>query len=108
MEHRHAGLYDTAFGADPAFWQAASPIHHLTQGMKPWQGVCSDPRLTSCATNRDYAAKAKALGSRAEVLPIELGHGKINFELGEPGAYTDAVEKFMASLDERVKALLAN
>ena len=33
-------------------------------------------------------------------------HGEINAELGDPGAYTQAVEAFMASLDPTVAALL--
>ncbi len=106
MNHKHAKLYDEAFGADPAFWEASSPAHHLTSGMKPWLGVCSRLRSDSCATNTAYALKSKALGGRAEVLGERLRHGAINEELGKPGAYTDAVEAFLASLDPKVKALL--
>jgi hypothetical protein len=35
-----------------------------------------------------------------------LIYGEINGEFGKPGAYTDAVELFMTSLDPAVKALL--
>lgn len=106
MEHRHATLYDTAFGKDPALWQASSPMHHLTRHSPPWLGICSSPRLVSCAANKLYAAKAIKLGTRAEVLGQELSHGAINDDLGKPGAYTDGVEAFMATLDPAVKALL--
>ena len=106
MNHKHAKLYDEAFGADPAFWEESSPVHHLTSGMKPWLGVCSRLRSDSCATNTAYALKSKALGARAEVLGERLRHGAINEELGKPGEYTDAVETFLASLDPRLKTLL--
>jgi acetyl esterase/lipase len=106
MNHRHAKLYDDAFGADPVLWEASSPVHHLTAAAKPWLGVCSRLRSESCAGNAAFALKSKALGLRAEVLGEKLRHGPINAELGKPGAYTEAVEKFMASLDPKVKALL--
>jgi acetyl esterase/lipase len=106
MQHPHMRFYDTAFGSDPALWQAASPIHHLTRDGPPWLGVCNALRPASCGPNEEYAAKARALGLRAEILGEKLRHSEINGELGEPGAYTDAVEAFMASLDPTVKQLL--
>lgn len=106
MNRPHFELFDTAFGDDPAFWEAASPMHHLTRDGPPWLGVCSSPRRTSCSANETYADKAQSLGVRAEVLGQALNHGEINSELGKPGAYTDAVEAFMASLDPSVRALL--
>ena len=106
MEHRHHRLYDQAFGDDPAFWRSSSPMHHLTKGSPPWLGVCSSQRRVSCIGNKLYAAQATRLELRAEVLGEDLNHGGINSELGKPGAYTDAVEAFLASLDPAVKALL--
>jgi arylformamidase len=106
MNRPHLGLYDTAFGENPALWEAASPMHHLTRDGPPWLGVCSSPRRISCSANETYADKAQSLGVRAEVLGLALNHGEINSELGKPGAYTDAVEAFMASLDPNVAALL--
>jgi arylformamidase len=106
MNRPHLGLYDTAFGEDPALWEAASPMHHLTKDGPPWLGVCSSPRRISCSANETYADKAQSLGTRAAVLGQALNHGEINSELGKPGAYTDAVEAFMASLDRSVAALL--
>lgn len=106
MNRRHNKLYDDAFGADPAFWNAASPIHQLKAGGRPWLGVCSDMIRDSCPENVAFAAKAESLGIRAETLPEKLRHGQINAQLGEAGAYTDAVEAFMASLDPALKTLL--
>jgi arylformamidase len=106
MQHEHFDFYDRAFGKDPAFWQAASPIDHLTKDGPPWLGVCNSNRPASCGPNRDYVAKAKTLDLRVEILGEPLRHGDINRELGKPGAYTEAVEAFMGSLDPAVKALL--
>lgn len=106
MTRKHHRLYDEAFSDDPALWQAASPIHHLTSAAKPWLGICSDMIRDSCPENRAFATQAQSLGLRAEVLPQKKRHGEINYALGEPGAYTDAVEAFLASLDPEVKALL--
>ncbi|HET6620108.1 MAG TPA: alpha/beta hydrolase [Dongiaceae bacterium] len=106
MQHPHMRFYDTAFGRDPGLWQAASPIHHLTRDGPPWLGVCNSMRSASCGPNEEYAAKARALGLRVEILGEPLRHSEINRELGQPGAYTDAVEDFMASLDPTVKQLL--
>ena len=106
MEHEHFELYDKAFGTDPTLWRAASPIDHLTKDGPPWLGVCNSNRPASCNPNRDYIAKAKQLGLRVAFLGEPLRHGQINRELGEPSAYTDAVETFMGSLDPAVKVLL--
>jgi len=106
MQHEHFPLYDKAFGDDPALWRAASPIDHLTKDGPPWLGICNSNRPLSCGPNQDYAAKASSLGLRVEILGEPLRHGEINRELGKPGAYTDAVEAFMGSLDPTVKALL--
>lgn len=106
MEHRHPALYDRAFGEDPALWHAASPIHQLTEAAPPWLGVCQSKRRISCSHNESFAAKARSLGLRAETLGQGLSHANINRLLGQPGAYTEAVEAFMASLDPAVKALL--
>ncbi len=107
MERRHHELYDTAFGADPEFWKAASPQHQLKLGGKPWLGVCSDMIRNSCPENEAFAARARSLGLRAETLAQQKRHGEINSELGLPGPYTDAVETFLATLDPKLKELLA-
>jgi acetyl esterase/lipase len=100
MARQHFRFYDRAFGADPAQWRSASPLQALTATAPPMLLVCSQPRRDdSCAAARTFAERAHMLGVRAEVLPQDLGHGEINRELGLPGAYTDAVERFMASLD---------
>ncbi len=106
MTARHLGLYDRAFGQDTALWVRASPSHQLGRDARPMLLVCSSRRDDACEQARLFAGRAAALGVRAEPLPQALSHGEINADLGKPGAYTDAVEAFMGSLDAGVKAAL--
>ena len=101
MQAPHPPLYDTAFGADPAVWQALSPLHRLAPGGAPVLAVCSTLRRVACDQAQRFAAQARGLGQRAEVLPQALTHGQINEDLGLPGAYTEAVEAFWRSVDPR-------
>ncbi|HJV74165.1 MAG TPA: alpha/beta hydrolase [Noviherbaspirillum sp.] len=98
MEHRHPSLYDRAFGSDPLYWRRASPYQQLTAGATPMLAVCSSPRTHSCEQARDFAAKAATLGARVQVSEQPLSHREINVQLGEAGAYTDAVDAFIRSL----------
>lgn len=108
MGRRHMPFYDEAFGADPHAWQAASPIHALKPGAAPLLLVCSTVRKDQpCAQAESFAHRAAVLGVRAELLPEAQSHRDINETLGEPGPYTDQVEAFMSSLDERLAARLA-
>jgi len=100
-------VYREAFGADPAGWSRASPYHRLSAGGPPWLGVCSSTRPDdSCGEARAYADKARSLGLQASVIPVALNHGAVSGELGKPGAYTQGVEQFMASLDPALAARL--
>lgn len=109
MQAKHYAFYDKAFGQDPAYWQAASPMHQLKSGAAPFLLVCSSTRPDApCTQASAFADKASAQGVRAEVLPQALQHSQINELLGTPGAYTGAVEAFMASLDPEVMQRLAN
>lgn len=98
MQSRHPSLYDDAFGNDPAYWRAASPTLQLTRDAAPILLVCSTERANSCDQARGFASAAHRLRVRAEVLPEALSHGEINDKLGLPGAYTDTVDRFIASL----------
>ena len=99
MQSRHLGLYDRAFGSDPAAWAAVSPIAQLHTGIAPFLAVCSSRRPDSCSQAQAFAAKARALGTQVEVLPEDLSHEEINATLGEPTAYTAEVDRFLAGLD---------
>lgn len=102
MQQRHLPLYGRAFGEDPAYWQSVSPDDQLVSGTPPWLLVCSSLRRDSCPQAQALAAHVARLGGRAQVLPEALRHSQINAERGLDGAYTRAVEAFMAALDPDV------
>lgn len=102
MEGRHLGLYDQAFGADRALWKAASPAAQLRGATPPLLAVCSTRREASCRAARQFVRKASAFGARAQAVEQDLTHRGINEELGRPGAYTEAVDAFLAGLDPAV------
>ena len=108
MNARHPRLYDRAFGADPADWASMSPFHLLTDRAPPFLMVCSTQRDDACPQARRFIARAESLGGRASVLAKDLSHGDINRRLGEAGAYTQAVEAFMGSLDASLATTLAD
>lgn len=108
MQRRHLRFYDNAFGRDPAFWRSVSPFHALSKDATPILAVCSTTRRDRpCSQAHAFAARAAPLGVRALVSEQRLSHGLINEDLGTPGAYTDAVEAFMGTLDAGVKKALS-
>ncbi|RIX40677.1 MAG: alpha/beta hydrolase [Rhodocyclales bacterium GT-UBC] len=106
MNRRHFPLYDQAFGRDPAYWQAVSPLQQLNQATAPLLAVCSSQRRDSCPEAQRFVAKASQFGTRSAVLPLDLSHGEINALLGQAGNYTTAVEAFMRSLDKGIAQAL--
>ena len=100
MQARHARFYDRAFGKDPAYWRAVSPVHGLSENTAPLLAVCSSQRSESCPQASRFFEKATALGVRASVLQQDRSHQEINQQLGLANPYTDAVEVFMGSLSQ--------
>jgi len=95
MRDRHYRLYDKAFGQDPAYWRAASPVRRLQHAGAPMLAVCSSKRKEACRQAQGFAERGRALDMQVTVLQQALSHGEINAQLGVPGAYTDAVETFL-------------
>jgi acetyl esterase/lipase len=100
MKARHAKFYDTAFGADPAFWAKASPTMQMAKApSKSSAGhmllVCSSLRSNSCPQAEAFASKAEG---RAKVLPVALRHVPINATLGADNDYTRQVDAFLATV----------
>ena len=61
--------------------------------------VCSEKRGDDpCGAARRFSSRAATLDVRTSVLPQDLTHGAISGDLGLPGDYTDAVERFMKSV----------
>lgn len=99
MQRRHANFYDRIFGADPVAWNALSLTDRLEAGATPMLLVCSTPRADdSCGQTQRFARRAASLGVHAIVQREALSHGEVNADLGRPGAYTDAVDGFVASV----------
>ncbi|MEN0107229.1 MAG: alpha/beta hydrolase [Pseudomonas sp.] len=99
MQARHMRFYDQAFGAEPAYWQQTSPNYVLANGAAPILAVCSTRREVACEQAQLFASHGTAVNVSISVLKQDLSHKEINQQLGTPGAYTEAVESFMASLD---------
>lgn len=106
MQGRHLQLYDDAFGTQPAYWQALSPIEHLDAHAPPMLAVCSSRRDDSCPQAQAFVAKAGSLGIKAQVLTQDLSHREINEQLGSNPGYTRGVEDFMGSLNGAVAQAL--
>ncbi|MFY9510713.1 MAG: alpha/beta hydrolase, partial [Rubrivivax sp.] len=100
MTHRHLPLHDQAFGSDPAFWRLASPLQRLQRApVAPMLLVCAAAREDSCAAAQALVDRTLAVGGHAELLALALDHFEINAALGSPGAYTEAVDDFLARAD---------
>jgi acetyl esterase/lipase len=98
LERGAPQLFENAFGTDPAFWRAASPLHQLRAKTAPILAVCASGRRDACDDNRVFVDKARGLGGRAELLAKPLSHMAINRDLGEDNAYTREVEAFLRSV----------
>lgn len=97
MSGRHPKFYDEAFGGDPAGWAQASPMDQWTPSAVPMFLVCSTKRPDKpCDDARAFQALAQRSNVPMPVFPRDLSHADINRTLGLPGAYTDAVDRFIA------------
>lgn len=99
MQKKHFGLYDEAFGQNPQMWHDASPLLRLDRAPVPMLLVCSSQRSDSCVQAQAFADKAKSMGGRVSVYPIDMRHGEINAQLGAPGSLTTQVDNFLHSLN---------
>ena len=95
MQGRHLPLFETAFGKDPAYWRAASPLAQLSARTAPVLAVCASGRRDSCPANRLFLDKAARFGTRTQLLAKPMSHMEINRDLGEDNDYTREVEAFL-------------
>lgn len=101
MANKHPRFYDRAFGSDQAYWRRVSPFHQLQEPTLPVLAICSSQRKDRpCDRAEAMATRARQFASRFEVLPVEKSHRQLNQQLGSDRAYTAAVDRFLASLDE--------
>jgi arylformamidase len=100
MQRPHMRFYDRVFGSDPAGWRADSPTARLSATVRPMLLVCSTQRTDgSCEQSNAFARRVQAAGGMAKVLPRNLTHAQVDAELGLQGAYTQAIDAFIASID---------
>ena len=97
MQGRNLPLFEQAFGKDPAYWRAASPVAQLGAKTAPILAVCASGRRDSCPANRVFLDKAARFGTRTQLLAKPLSHMEINRNLGDDNAYTHEVEAFLRS-----------
>ena len=74
------------------------PRSGFSESLRSFFTIWSSQRRESCPQARAFVAKARQLGSSAEVLPIAKSHGEINADLGSDPAYTASVERFLSNL----------
>ena len=96
-----AGMYDAAFGKEPARQQALSPtLHAAAPNVANWLILPIDRRDDSKAQSEGLAAALRRAGASAKVVPIPgESHASLNQGLGETGDFaTDEVDKFLATI----------
>jgi acetyl esterase/lipase len=101
MAAKHYRFYDKAFGSDPTYWQAASPLQQLKSQKTAFLAICSTQRPDKpCDQARDFVSQAKSLQISASLQPEPLTHKEINQQLGLNNAYTQRVETFLIRLSQ--------
>ena len=96
-----SGMYEAAFGKDPARQRALSPtLHAAAPNVASWLILPIQRRADSTAQSRALAAALAKAGARARVVPVPgESHGSLNRGLGEEGDFaTGEVDRFIAGL----------
>lgn len=93
MRQGPAGFLSRYLGADRAFWREVSPAAHMDGGDPPLLFACSTNWAWSCGAARVFADAF----AQVTVLPVEENHRGVNATLGRAGAYTDAVDRWLAA-----------
>lgn len=96
-----AGMYDAAFGKDPARQKALSPtLHAAAPNVARWLILPIDRRDDSKAQSEGLAAALRPAGALAKVVAVPgESHASLNKGLGEDGDFaTGEVDRFLAGL----------
>jgi acetyl esterase/lipase len=96
-----AGMYDAAFGRDPARQRSLSPTLHAAAPNAPsWLILPVASRADSTAQSNGLAAGLKANGANATVVPVPgENHGSLNRGLGAAGDFaTGEIDRFLAAI----------
>lgn len=96
MSTSHAGVYDTAFGANLEFWEDSSPSHLIDPSGVPMLVVCStESQEDSCSRAAAFKESAQAAGVNVTVSPQDMSPWQINGRVGVSTSYTDTIESFI-------------
>ena len=93
-----AGMYDAAFGKDPARQKALSPtLHAAAPNVANWLILPIERRADSPAQSKALAAGLSRAGASTLVVAVPgESHGSLNKGLGEAGNFaTEQVDKFL-------------
>lgn len=96
-----AGMYDAAFGKDPARQKALSPTSHAAApNAANWLILPVERRADSRAQSQGLAAALRQSGASASVVPVPgESHMTLNRGLGEAADFaTGQIDAFLASL----------
>ena len=96
-----AGMYDAAFGKDPARQKALSPtLQAAAPNVANWLILPIERRDDSKAQSQGLAAALRSAGASAKVVPVPgESHLTLNKDLGEQGDFATAeIDKFLAGL----------
>ncbi len=95
----HPKIYDEPFGTDPVLWELVSPYAQYKVPGAPILFTCSTQRPDKpCLQSNRFAKKIMSVGGRAEVLPVDGGHGQVNEFVGMSGVYTETIQTFLTSI----------
>ncbi len=100
MERDPIGIYENAFGTDPAVWKQASPLYHVApgKGMPPFLLVTRGlpERKKQCS---DFAVALRSAGVQATVVDATgYSHNEVNRKIGTAGetVVTPPLMQFLA------------
>ena len=96
-----SGMYEAAFGKDPARQRALSPtLHAAAPNVANWLILPVERRADSTAQSRALAAALAKAGASARVVPVPgESHASLNRGLGEAGDFATAeIDRFIAAL----------
>lgn len=99
--NRVSGMYQAAFGSDPARQRALSPtVHAAAPNALDWLILPIERRDDSIGQSNQLAAALRAAGSKAEVVPVPgESHSSLNKGLGEAGDFATArIDSFLGAI----------
>lgn len=87
MEREFTGIYENAFGKDPAVWKQASPVQHITAGKSiPPFLIVTRGAPARRQMSGDFAAAITKAGVQATLVEATAySHNEVNSSIGVPG-----------------------